>query len=255
MISNRVGENLPTPYILEKDYTVDLDENGSYDAIRQLFDNGDYIVKNAIAAAKEAKHYGGTNVGVCALDSNLEENRWKIFRGFNVKLDPSIPTVCAEMAAWGTSLNAGYSQYDGLIVAGSSDPNRIAHINGLAAPTLHPCYRCRPKLEDETVVITIAAQSGVLEAHTGEQINKLYDSLANFNKKQSRAKRRESFEYHDRSVEIPDAAGWAGMLVSYNTLVSSIDPEKVKNIRLVRAQKAVAVITHREFESTALRVV
>jgi hypothetical protein len=153
------------------------------------------------------------------------------------------------MRALGRAMSHGYTQQEGLVVAGPTDPDVIESIIRRITPTLPPCEPCSEIIHPGAVVLTIGGASNVAQAWTGGQLKELYTpvGLVSRRKREALLANRPA----PAEFEVPTdhgAAFWANaaeeytaraaaVVAKYETLGAQIDHQQ--DIRLMQAQAAV----------------
>lgn len=85
--------------------------------------------------AKEAMRRAYAPYSHCRVGAALLTSTGEIFTGCNVENAAFTPTICAERAAIGTAVSAGYRSFVALAVAGGRD--------GVTNEPFYPCGVCR----------------------------------------------------------------------------------------------------------------
>jgi len=220
-------------------------ENGSeiheqFDPLSILFEMGPFLIKNARAIReKYATSYRNVLVSASALVRNTQEQKMRAYVGFNNTPYQGAQKHCAEMKSFGQADHDGYRRHDAVIVVGPTDTNMIEGITGIATPTLYPCDSCLDLLDDATVVVTVGAEEDVYEAHTGAELRHQRYVLQGATKR----KRQELLANQSaEAIHDPNFIHWTGGRAVYETLVSHFDVNSLEDLRLARAEAAVAVL-------------
>lgn len=132
-----------------------------------------YLVARAIEAREQAVSWRNFQVGCTfyafrtAAYSAVE--RWKIFAGSNIKVNPESRPVCAEQIALGAARAARYDRIIGMVICGTPQQEEGCAEN---YPTLHPCKECRavfkvsPEISMDTIIVTVTPNGETHEVRT-----------------------------------------------------------------------------------------
>jgi cytidine deaminase len=232
-----------THKVFEYDYTAE-NEAVNFDPLTKMFELGDTMAINARAMRKQAVSYRGVLVGSAVLAHNVEEQKLRVYVGFNNTPFKGAPKYCAEMKAIHKAEAHGYGRTEAVFTAGPSDPDVIESIVGVPVKILPPCEPCRGLNDDATVVISLGGEENIYGVHTGEQLKgrHLLGSLI-------AARRRSSDKttpHNPEPVYDLAAVNWAQASEHYQDLTAQIKPEQfeyVDDLRLARAAAAVTVLT------------
>lgn len=92
--------------------------------------------------------------------------------------------VCAELKAQRKIDKTPFDQIIGLVVAGTTDVDKIEEVNQVRVPTLWPCHSCtgdlsgNPKVSPDTLIVTTGigrrAADRIFQIHTFSQIERMY---------------------------------------------------------------------------------
>jgi cytidine deaminase len=132
------------------------------------------------AAQKQAVSYRHFRVGAVMYAGNQAFSTVATIDGANHKPHKAHPKHCAEMSVIDQAEALGLSTVLGVIVAGTSDPEKIKAVNGRATRTLHPCAECRDRMvqsglfKDESLIITVSTEEDVYEVRTHSELQEYW---------------------------------------------------------------------------------
>jgi cytidine deaminase len=124
------------------------------------------------AARMRAISHRNFHVGAVAYAGDTTLSRVATLDGANVKRTKEDPKYCAEMSVIDQAQGLGFSKVLGLVVAGTSDPEKIKSVSGVATPTLHPCDACRKKMtasglfQESSLIVTVSTDEDAYEVHS-----------------------------------------------------------------------------------------
>lgn len=154
----------------------------NYDPYHLLMGSMGYMVEQArYAAENDSYSYRNFKVGVAIFAASGSTRSTAVFSAGNVKAKQHTKAVCAELRGLTQVKKAKFEKVLGLVVAGTTDVQEIVEVNHAAAPTLHPCVRCRelfdvnPLMADDTLVVSVGLDSDKYQVHTKREIVDLYD--------------------------------------------------------------------------------
>jgi cytidine deaminase len=134
------------------------------------------------AAEERAVSYRDFHVGAVLYAGNEACSRVATLDGANQKISPSHPKRCAEMDVIDQAEALGFSRVVGMVIAGTSDPEKIKGVMGVATPTLHPCDVCRDRMvdcglfDDGSLIVTISTEEDRYEVHTYDEMMQRWQS-------------------------------------------------------------------------------
>lgn len=126
----------------------DSSQQLGFDRHRRFIESIPTLVDMARTAAKlEAFSYRGFVVGAAAEVYDSEASRVKYYSAGNSKPRHKAK-FCAEQRLLGQIGPKSSENVTGIVVAGTTDRQKIAEVTGFATPTLHPCADCRHAFDD-----------------------------------------------------------------------------------------------------------
>lgn len=226
---------VPTEKFIEQNYSTNVRAGQYFDPYELIFQWG----KSAIATARatrdrRARSYRNFKVGSAVISVNDEKHEAAGFVSANSKLSKEDDKICAEMNIVGEAKKQGYDYHVGLFVVGTTDPEEIKEVTGLATPTLHPCEPCRALIDEATVVISTGYDEDVYEVYTGKQLWNVY---AEPEVKQKRNRRRS--EQQNKLVQDPGLVQFMGADAVYSELVERYKTAPERATRMLRAEAVV----------------
>ncbi len=132
------------------------------------------------AARTDAHSYRKFYVGAAAFAYNLETQETGINAAGNLKSGRGKTKICAERKVLEQSKKAGFTVVAGLVIAATTDIEKIKEVTGVSTATLHPCHECQsfceehPLIRDDTVIVTTGLDSDKYQAHTYKELRDLY---------------------------------------------------------------------------------
>ncbi len=132
------------------------------------------------AARTDAHSYRDFRVGATAFAYNPETQEIGINAAGNLKGRKDKAKICAERKVLEQSKKAGFSVVAGLVIAATTDLEKIKEVTGVSTATLHPCHECQafcdehPLMRDDTVIVTTGTDSDRYQVHTHTELRALY---------------------------------------------------------------------------------
>lgn len=124
--------------------------------------------------------YRRFHVGAALIAATADRKRFGLITGANIKPDPSFPKYCAEMCAIDLAEALKFEEIAGIVVAGTSDPDKIRDVTGRVTPTLHCCTDCQARMEssplvhDDTLIVTTSLESSFGQVHSFAEMRSRY---------------------------------------------------------------------------------
>jgi cytidine deaminase len=134
------------------------------------------------AAETRAHSYRNFHVGAALYAGNDDFSEVIALHGANSKPSENHPKRCAEMDVIDQAEALGFTRGLGLVVAGTSDAEKIMDVNGRVSSTLHPCKECREKMADsglitdESIIITVSTEEDVYQANSHREMERAWES-------------------------------------------------------------------------------
>ena len=131
--------------------------------------------------AQRAYSYRDFKVGASVFSIIEGAPFWSIDSAGNTKNERR-PKVCAEKKSLKRSSKMGMTKTLAVVVAATTDIDKIEEVTFLRTPTLHPCDECRglfdefPVARDDTLIISTGYENDVLQVHTHAELREAYNS-------------------------------------------------------------------------------
>ncbi len=154
-----------------------------FDPHRMFIANIPTLVSMARSAAMHsAFSYRGFKVGVAAQGHYDETGQIDIVSAGNLKPKEYEDKICAESIALHKLDKTGMQKVTGLVIVATTDRKQIAEVNqGLATPTLPPCYECQhgvcthhKLMRDNSLIVTAGMgtepQNDIFQAYLNSEL-------------------------------------------------------------------------------------
>lgn len=172
---------------LFEDYLASIGpEPDESEIVRRWHNAKEAVLWQAHYASRHSQSYRPFPVG-CAVWAYKQgcgpAERWRVFRGANIKATKGNPKICAEMSAIMGATQAGYGRIVGIAVVGEPQADQGS---GILSKTLPPCEACReafrvlPSVGPDTFVILGKPQGDelVVEEMTIAELWNVHDHKA-----------------------------------------------------------------------------
>jgi len=152
------------------------------DVYGTLLSEHPYMIDRARANYSKAHSYRGFLVGAVGFAVDHARETGYFFDGSNVKKSKHADKVCAEKRIIASVHKKQLEQVVGIVVAATTDRDKIEEVTGLRTPTLHCCDDCRQLLadshsvSDNTLITTIGVTKDIYEVHDFGTMSMAYDT-------------------------------------------------------------------------------
>lgn len=166
----------------EPDHNEELMSSG-YDAYHAAIELLPGMIYAARSAANQAVSWREKpfRVGASMFVANYTNANTGMFSGANFKPFQDSPKYCAEMSVIDQAEEAGFEHAVTLVIAGTSNPQKIKEVTGIATPTLHPCSPCQQKMnktsliDSDTLIIPVSLEHDYYEIYTFNELKTQYE--------------------------------------------------------------------------------
>jgi cytidine deaminase len=142
--------------------------------IPNMVDQARYAAKN------DSESYRGFLVGAAAFAVNFGAQETFVFASGNTKRNEHKTKICAEKKVLNAAKKVGATRVIGLIVAGTTDIEKIEEVTNARTSTLHPCGECRTLFEghsmvrNDLIVVTAGLEDDTYQVQTAAELRDAY---------------------------------------------------------------------------------